>query len=50
MIVDGRYITDTLDKMYRASHMADFMREAYDYCLKHEAAIRAHIEESEKTF
>lgn len=50
MMIDGAPVLDTLDKMYRNNKMTDFMENAYSYCLKNEAAIRAHINEAEKAF
>lgn len=47
MIVDGKLILDTLDAMYRSQSIDDFMRSSYAYCIKHEAAIREHIQKSE---
>lgn len=48
MVVDGTPILDTLDSMYRSQRIEDFMRNSYAYCKKHEAAIRAHIQKSER--
>lgn len=48
MEVDGNLILDTLDKMYREQGIEDFMRNSYAYCRKHEAAIREHIQKSER--
>lgn len=50
MIVEGRPILETLDEMYHANSIAVFMRDSYEYCLKNEAAIRAHIEKAEQGF
>lgn len=47
MMVEEKPITDTLDGMYRSLSIEDFMRESYFYCQKHEAAIRAHIQQAE---
>lgn len=49
MVIDGVPILDTLAGMYKQP-IRGFMREAYAYCQRHEAAIRRHIEEEEKTF
>lgn len=48
MVVDGTPILDTLDSMYRSQSIEDFMRNSYAYCKEHEAAIRAHIQKSER--
>lgn len=48
MVIGGRPILDTLDALYRAHGIQDFMRESYAYCLVHEQAIRAHIERAEQ--
>lgn len=50
MIIEGRPILDTIDEMYRALSIVDFMDESYKYCLKNEPAILAHIEKSEAAF
>lgn len=50
MVIENQPILKTLDDMYCANSMPDFMQYSYDYCLKNEAAIRAHIEKSEQTF
>lgn len=47
MVVDGKPILDTLDTMYQSQSIEDFMRNSYAYCKEHEAAIRAHIQNSE---
>lgn len=48
MIVDGKLILDTLDAMYQSQNITDFMRNSYAYCKEHEAAIREHIQRSER--
>lgn len=50
MVIENRPILETLDEIYRTASMPDFMKYGYDYCLKNEAAIRAHIEKAEQTF
>lgn len=50
MVIQERPILDTLDDMYRAMPMPDFMAESYAYCLKNESAIRAHIAKAEEQF
>lgn len=47
MLVDGNPILDTLDAMYRAQSIGDFMQNSYAYCRDHEAQIREHIAKSE---
>lgn len=48
MVVEGKYILDTLDEMYRTQSIADFMKNSYAYCLEHEIEIRNHIQRSEQ--
>lgn len=50
MIVDNTLILDTIEQMYRNNSMVDFMKKAYQYCLRYETTIRSHIEEAEKEF
>lgn len=50
MKIDNTLILDTLAKMYEDHQIVDFMKIAYDHCLKNESAIRAHIAEAEKNF
>lgn len=50
MEIEGRPILETLDEIYKSTDMPGFMKTSYDYCLKNEAAIRAHIEKSEEQF
>lgn len=50
MVIENRPILETLDEIYRAHSMPEFMKCGYDYCLKNEAAIRAHIEKAEQSF
>lgn len=40
---------DTIDEMYKRYDIKYFMKNSYDYCLKHEEEIRKHIEASENT-
>lgn len=47
MTVDGAFVLDTLDKMYREQSIEEFMKNGYAYCQKHEAEIRNHIQKSE---
>lgn len=48
MLIEDRPILDTLDKLYRAYNIQDFMHESYAYCLAHEREIRAHMERAEQ--
>lgn len=48
MKAEGVLILDTIDEMYRSQGIRDFMRSSYEYCLEHEAEIRAHIRSSEQ--
>ena len=50
MLVNGSPILETIDALYRRNSITDFMEEAYTYCLKHEKAIRKHIEAAENTY
>lgn len=50
MVIENRPILETLDEIYLAHSMPEFMKCGYDYCLKNEAAIRAHIEKAEQAF
>ena len=50
MVIENRPILETLDEIYRTHSMPDFMKCGYDYCLKNETAIRAHIEKAEQAF
>ncbi len=43
MIVDGKYILDTLEELYQKNRIRDFMAKSYEYCLDHEKEIRSHI-------
>ena len=47
MEAGGAPILDTLDRMYRAQPIQDFMKSSYAYCLEHEGEIRDHIRRSE---
>lgn len=48
MKVEGKYILETLDEMYRNQSITDFMKNSYSYCVNHENEIRNHILESEQ--
>lgn len=48
MEVDGKLILETLDEMYRGQSIKDFMKNGYEYCIKHEEEIREHIRKSEQ--
>ena len=50
MIIDGAFILETLDHMYRRMSIADFMQESYRYCERFEPEIRKHIHEAERAF
>jgi hypothetical protein len=50
MLVDGSFILDTLDEMYHKQNIAEFMRNSYTYCQKHESEIRSHIQKSENVW
>lgn len=50
MVIGDKPVLTTLDELYRANSMTDFMERAYDYCRENEAAIRQHIEAAEKAF
>lgn len=43
MIVDGKYILDTLEELYQKNRIRDFMAKSHEYCLDHEKEIRSHI-------
>jgi hypothetical protein len=47
MIIDGKPILDTLAELYRQKNIKHYMQASYDYCRKHEMAIRQHISEAE---
>ena len=47
MKAGGALILDTLDEMYRAQTIEEFMKNSYAYCQEHEAEIRDHIKRSE---
>lgn len=47
MKAGGVLILDTLDEMYRAQTIEEFMKNSYAYCQVHEAEIRDHIKKSE---
>lgn len=48
MIIDNRCILDTMYDLYRNNRMRDFMIASFEYCQRHEKAIRHHIGEVEK--
>ncbi len=50
MVVDGTPVLETIDGFYRKNSITDFMEVAYGYCVRHEAAIRRHIETAENSF
>lgn len=50
MVVDSRLILDTLLELYKNNRMTDFMQVSFEYCQKHENAIRAHIAKAEEGF
>lgn len=50
MMVEGRPVLETIDEMYRACDMPEFMERSYAYCLEHEKEIRAHIERAESSW
>ena len=41
--IDGHFVIDILEDMYRKNTISDFMRRSYSYCLQHEKEIREHI-------
>ena len=43
MEIDGVFITETIQEMYRSMGILKFMKESYAYCQKHEVEIRAYI-------
>ncbi len=47
MTIDGKPVLDVIDNLYKENRMTDFMQVSYEYCLKHEKEIRAHIDEAE---
>ena len=47
MKVNGSFILDMLNEMYRNQNISDFMKNSYAYCRKYENEIRAHIRRSE---
>lgn len=47
MLIGGRPVLDTMYDLYKENHMTDFMQASYEYCLKHENEIRAHIAQAE---
>ena len=50
MKADGALVLEELEKMYCASGITDFMEASYAYCMKHEKAIRRHMEAAENAF
>ena len=49
MVINGSPILDTLRKMYKQNQITDYMEKSYQYCQKHESAIRRQIEKAEET-
>lgn len=47
MIIDDRCILETLYGLYQKNDISNFMKQAYEYCTEHEAAIRKHIKQEE---
>lgn len=47
MEIEGALITDTMQEMYKAMGIAEFMQESYAYLKKHEFEIRERILRSE---
>lgn len=47
MSVNGENVLDVIDEMYRTKSISEFMKNSYEYCLKYESEIRAHIKHSE---
>ncbi len=41
-------VMDWMHRTYRARNIRDFMRDSYDFCLRHEQEIRKHIAEAEQ--
>ena len=50
MIIDGIPILEKMRQLYCGNQITDFMEASYDYCIKHENAIRQHIRMAESTF
>lgn len=48
MRVNGELVLDTLDRMYKALPIREFMRQSYAYCQRFEPEIRRHIQEAER--
>ncbi|WP_167954858.1 hypothetical protein [Anaerosporobacter faecicola] len=49
MKVNNCLVLDTIDEMYQTQDIKSFMKNSYNFCLKYEDEIRAHIEESENS-
>ena len=47
MVIDGKFILDTISDLYKENHMIDFMQSSFEYCQKHENEIRSHITRAE---
>ena len=50
MKIGERMALEEIEALYQKHDMQAFMRDGYQYCKDHEAAIRAHIAEAEKQF
>jgi len=48
MKINGEFVLDVLDDMYRNKNIKDFMNDGYAYCLVNEKEIRKHIAMAEK--
>lgn len=47
MKVNNRLVLNTINEMYKSQDIKSFMKNSYDFCMKHEEEIRTHIELSE---
>lgn len=50
MVIDGKFILDTISDLYKENQMIDFMQSSFEYCQKHEKQIRSHIAKAEAGF
>ncbi len=50
MVIDGKFILDTISALYKENQMIDFMQSSFEYCQKHEKEIRLHIAKAEAGF
>lgn len=50
MVVEDKYILDTIEQIYQMNNMTDFMRKSYEYCQRNEIVIRSHIKKAEEEF